>query len=408
MKYIQLKNLYYADKNAYEKAYVERYQGIGTIKLPIKIKKHPAFIANTKELTILTESIFRKAMRINEYDFLLPDVAKSFRERSCLIDEIQMSNDIEGVNSSKAEISEALTNTKSKKELRFSGIANKYVKILNNEKDLSEDIYSISGIRKLYDEIFLNEIPLDDRPDGLFFRTNKVFVRNPRQKIIHAGLTPESEIISNMEKSISMLQNEEIPYLYRVAAFHYCFGYIHPFYDGNGRMGRFMSSALFAHVLPPLMSIRLSYVIKKKKDQYYKAFEDVNDSKNRGDVTPFVLKFLSFVDEAADTLLDRIEQQVAALNEILTVINLLHDDGVLKKREGDIMFLLAQNYLFADEPFSMKELSETLKVSWSTEKASIDEIIRKGFPVTVSQEGKTKRIRLNVKGFLDEYREKYE
>lgn len=56
-------------------------------------------------------------------------------------------------------------------------------------------------IRKIYDDIFYDEISATDPsnlPDGTVFRKNNVNVYSPTQKVIHTGVHPESEIISIM------------------------------------------------------------------------------------------------------------------------------------------------------------------------------------------------------------------
>ena len=56
---------------------------------------------------------------------------------------------------------------------------------------------------------------------------------------------------------------ENIEILIRISIFHYLIGYIHPFYNGNGRLSRFVSSYLLSRDLEPLLSYRLSYTIKE-------------------------------------------------------------------------------------------------------------------------------------------------
>ena len=97
---------------------------------------------------------------------------------------------------------------------------------------------------------------------------------------------PESRIIETVEQSLSVLNDNDIDIFIRIAVFHYLFGYIHPFYDGNGRTSRFISSYLLSRELTPLIGFRLSYTIKENISKYYKAFEVCNDPHNKGELTP--------------------------------------------------------------------------------------------------------------------------
>lgn len=90
-----------------------------------------------------------------------------------------------------------------------------------------------------------------------------------------------------MEKALQFLHTDSCDYLLRIAVFHYLFGYIHPFYDGNGRTSRFISSYLLSQKLNSSIGYRLSYTIKEHLPQYHEAFKICNHYNNKGDLTPF-------------------------------------------------------------------------------------------------------------------------
>lgn len=150
------------------------------------------------------------------------------------------------------------------------------------------------GIRKIYDDIFGNEI--NDLPDGKIFRKESVSVHSSAGKEIHRGLYPESKIIEAMSSSLDFLNNNKTDILIRTAVFHYLFGYIHPFYDGSGRTSRFISSYLLSKELTGLIGYRISYTIKGHIKAYYDAFKECNHPDSRGDLTPFLEMFLTVID----------------------------------------------------------------------------------------------------------------
>ena len=167
-------------------------------------------------------------------------------------------------------------------------------------------------IRKVYDDIFYEEIKEnnpDNLPDGEIFRRSGVEVQSATQEVIHKGLMPESKIIETFEQSLSVLNDNDIDIFIRIAVFHYLFGYIHPFYDGNGRTSRFISSYLLSRQLTPLIGFRLSYTIKENISKYYKAFDVCNDPHNKGELTPFVDMFLGIVELSMQQLAETLEDK---------------------------------------------------------------------------------------------------
>ena len=86
-----------------------------------------------------------------------------------------------------------------------------------------------------------------------------------------------------MDDAINILNDDDIDPLFRISIFHYLFGYIHPFYNGNGRLNRFISSYYLANTLESIMGYRLSYTIKENINKYYKSFKVVNEEINKGD-----------------------------------------------------------------------------------------------------------------------------
>ena len=67
----------------------------------------------------------------------------------------------------------------------------------------------------------------------------------------------------------------DIPELYAAALCHFLFGYIHPFFDGNGRTGRYLLALQLSRPLSQPTVLSLSRVIAENKATYYRAFDAV-------------------------------------------------------------------------------------------------------------------------------------
>lgn len=99
------------------------------------------------------------------------------------------------------------------------------------------------------------------------------------------------------------------------------FAYIHPFYDGNGRTNRFISSYVLSHNFNPIVGYRLSYSVKERIEKYYKGFSICEQPLNRGDLTPFVISFSELVVDAMESMLDSLREKQSDLADAVDAVN---------------------------------------------------------------------------------------
>ncbi len=360
-----LKALFHMGAKEYKTEYESRFNAEDTIHLSVNIGENAAFICQTPEIYKQIISIERLDKAVDAVANTLPQLAISQFTSKCLIDEILLTNNIEGVHSTRKEIGEILQDLSTHdRRNSFVGLVAKYAAL---ENDNTMSFMTCQDIRKVYDDIFYEEIKAtdpDNLPDGEMFRSSGVEVQSATQKVIHKGLSPESKIIDTMNKSLDVLNDDSIDIFIRIAVFHYLFGYIHPFYDGNGRTSRFISSYLLSRQLNPLIGFRLSYTVKENISKYYKAFDVCNDPHNKAELTPFVEMFLNIVEISLQQLLETLEekkykweyyrQRIANLpNAEKTDISYLYE-------------LLIQAALFSNIGISREELLSQLKLSENT------------------------------------------
>lgn len=363
MVYELLSKIFYKKPTEYESIYDARFNSEASIKLPIKIHENVGFIFNTNEITKLLVKIYKTINKINLLRTHLPNIAINSYIIKSLKDEIVLTNEIEGVRSTRKEIEDAIDSIKNDKSARFKGLVDKYFKLISNE---IIPLNNCKDIRTIYDALVLPEIEKENLPDGILFRKEPVQVVSATQKEKHRGIMPESKIIESLDLCLDFLKNDDIDSLIKISAFHYLFGYIHPFYDGNGRTSRFISSYLIKNELDVLLALKLSYTVKNNINKYYKAFDVCNDRKNKGDITFFVVTFLELLSQASDDLYTKIADLNDQLNYYNNIINTLVNEKVLNDKQAKCIFILCQNRLFDDTYMNMNTLTELLEKSDTT------------------------------------------
>ena len=360
-----LKSLFHMGAKEYKTEYESRFNAEDTIHLSVNIGENAAFICQTPEIYKQIISIERLDKTVDAVANTLPQLAISQFASKCLIDEILLTNNIEGVHSTRKEIGEILQDLSTHdKRNRFVGLVAKYAAL---ENDNTMSFKTCQDIRKVYDDIFYEEIKATDPenlPDGEMFRRSGVEVQSATQKVIHKGLSPESKIIDTMNQSLKVLNDDSIDIFIRIAVFHYLFGYIHPFYDGNGRTSRFISSYLLSRQLNPLIGFRLSYTVKENISKYYKAFDVCNDPHNKAELTQFVEMFLNIVEISLQQLLETLEEKKYKWEYYRQRIANLPN---AEKADFSYLYeLLIQAALFSNIGISREELLSQLKLSENT------------------------------------------
>ena len=364
MEYVLLSKLFYQDREKQKALYQKRYESESTYHFNFYVKEHPAFCVISKEIHALCCNIYEYKSKLYEMLSQIPgDIINHFT-KTCLIDEVKLTNEIEGVQSTRQEINALIEHLPSrKKNSRLYGLVKKYLLLL----DINEEIplNACEDIRSLYNELCLPEVIAEDKnnaPDGKLFRKEIVNVLSPTQKPIHQGSYPEAKIISEMEQALNILHDEKIPSLIRIAVFHYLFGYIHPFYDGNGRMSRYISSLYLNDELDILCALQLSSSCKERKNDYYRAFKFTNDVRNKADLTGFVIIFLEIIVTGLENLLEIVSDKLEQYNLNKKMLKEICD----KEDVYHLLNVFLQCTLFDNEGLSYYDLMNITNLSRTT------------------------------------------
>ena len=345
---------------------------------------------NLLEHTLLQEKIMENSKKIislsNPNKF--PQIAIKEIINKILSNELYKTNKIEGIESSKSQIYSSLKeNGKlNKKENKLDGIIKKYKDIMENNFKDTEHIDSLSSFRKIYDEMFEDfEKRGNYKLDGKYFRKDTVRVINGLGNIIHIGVNGEEAIEKNIESLIEFMSRKDIPFLVKASIVHFFFEYIHPFYDGNGRFGRYLLSLYLARKLDNLTAFSVSYSISRNLDEYYKSFVEVEDVNNYGEITFFVENILKTIKSGQEMIIELLNDSVMKFKHSMEILNELTKD--LSEKENIILQIYLQNYLFNDfEEITNVELTSIIgELSQQTINKYTQKLAKKGYLVKIKQ-----------------------
>lgn len=165
------------------------------------------------------------------------------------------------------------------------------------------------------------------------FRSGGVGVYRDDQ-VVHMA-PPASRVRKLIADLFQWFDGSDLHPLISSSILHYEIEFIHPFSDGNGRMGRFWQSLALARWHPELAFLPVETVVREHQDAYYEA---LGEADRKGDATPFVEFILKAIKEAlknhpnTDQEIDQVSDQVkSVLNAFEKVSAPLTTEKILQR-----------------------------------------------------------------------------
>lgn len=184
---------------------------------------------------------------------------------------------------------------KDEEENRIYGLKQGFEFISQKENKITEE-----NIFKLYMMTIGNFLDDENKlKQGSYYRHDTVFVMS--DKIEHNGINYK-KLPEYMESFVKFANaDDKINDLLKAAMLHFYIAYLHPYFDGNGRMARFIHMwFLIQRGYKSTLFVPFSSYIEKSRNKYYNAYTLIeNNLKLSGvvDITPFLLYFINNVYE---------------------------------------------------------------------------------------------------------------
>lgn len=370
MAYQPLSKLFYMDdssdrfKNNEELA-AARLGADASFRLGVTTGAGELFLAVPHELSVLNERVLRMERKVSLSLNSMPPVARGSLIRDLVINEVVSTNELENIHSTRRQINEVLEDAGGEGESlavrRFRELAKLYLGLSDPSVTVPQ---TLEDIRSVYDRVMAGE-PLgkSELPDGVLFRRERVEVIGRGGKVLHEGAYPEAAIEEGLTKMMQIASSEEMPQTFGAILSHYIFEYVHPFYDGNGRTGRYLLALYLSRPLSTLTTLSLSRTIAENKSRYYKSFRLAESPLNHGELTFFVIDMLQSIQEAQIEIVDRLGMSAQRLKRSSELLEGLASDLGLGERERELLSMLLQVALYgAFSTATIEECSNFLRL----------------------------------------------
>lgn len=344
--------------------------------IPQNLPPQPALAIgdSLKKLLVLAE---QKLAELNGIGFSLPNpdlfIMMAIRKEALL------SSQIEGTQATMTDVLTYETWAEVDNLDDVQKVVN-YIKALHHGIARLDKLSLCMRIIKECHEILLNSVRGQEQTPGEFRKSQNWIGQSLKNAIfVPPPYTQVPEMIGNLEKFIN--QENSLPLLIKCALIHYQFETIHPFLDGNGRIGRLLID-LFIHwkglLHKPL--IYTSLFFKQNRQEY---FDRLMMIRTNGDLEQWVEFFLKSIPWCTEHAINKIKQ-ILLLQERLK-------QKILKEKKASLRSIQLLDILFTSPLTTINDIAEKLDISFQAASEQAKLFLRLGILEELTGQKRSRR-----------------
>ena len=315
------------------------------------------------ELNRLMNKAYLLLGRLDGMAITLPDVdlfVSMYVQKEAVI-----SSQIEGTQASLVDV---LQKDRDNEKIKDTEEIVNYIKAANYAFERLKGMPLCMRLIKETHSILLSNLRGKEKMPG-DFRKSQNWIGQAGSTIKNASFIPPSPdemniCLNDLEKYIN--ENNKVVNLIKIALIHYQFETIHPFLDGNGRMGRLLITLFLKEQgLIEYPVLYLSYFFKRNRNKYY---ELLNNIRIKGEFEEWIKFFMKGICEISENAITSIQKIVELKKHDIEKIRLLSKGNISK-------LLLVYDYLLRHPFVEMDDIRNLLNLSKPTVNKLLENLI---------------------------------
>ena len=324
------------------------------------------------ELVLLLSQADIKLGELNAFSQLIPDV--DFFIQMHVFKEGTKSSRIEGTQTNIDEAVQKEEYIQPEKHDDWQEVQN-YVQAMNEAIQNMETLPLSNRLLKQTHQTLLQGVRGTHKLPGEFRRSQNWIGGS---SLADAAFIPPhqdsvDDLMADLEKFLHN-QNVPIPHLIKIGIAHYQFETIHPFLDGNGRIGRLLVTLyLGSNKLLSKPTLYLSDFFEKNKSLYY---DNLTRVRSHNDLIQWLKFFLEGVRSTSENSIQTFKDIIKLRREV--------EDKIISLGKKQALAKSFLQYLYSEPITGTKDAAETLNINFTTAAKLIDDFVNLGILVELT------------------------